>query len=654
MAEPREEPEAETEKAIDQANPAAVALALGRSSKGGKGFDEDARTFLREQTDLIRLQKEHLHEQRELQTSRLRWGRFSDRMKALLQVMTAAVGLIIAIGIGSLAWSAAHEHGLVIESFSVPPDLAQKGLTGQVVASMLLDRLGEMQNQTMSVRAPSTYANDWNGDVKVEIPETGVSVGELYRLFVRWLGRQTSISGELYRSPTGVALVARTGTAPAKAHTGAEGDLESLVQAAAEDVYATTQPYRYAIYLQRAKDAAGVERGRRALSDLANSGDPTDRIWALAGLNLALQDQGDFAGALRVASQAIAIEPRFNLPYANRGGAEVFLGHDEAALADTRAAALTARKYGSRFMKRSALAYVLPNWQAVAQAGVGDFSGAARTFAPGLAYDPDSLNQRRQLVVFQTRAHDVAAARASAALSPPPPAADASVDAALDRWDDQTDAAGMAFQLEDWAQVRTILAGVDARQFLPGVLKRQQTGVTPYLALALAKLGDAAGAQALIAATPLDCYLCVRMRGQIAATAHEWPAAQRWFAEAVRQGPSLPFAETDWGLMLLDEGDPDAAVVKLEAAAKKGPHFADPQELWGEALMRKGDFAGAAGRFEAADRDAPHWGRNHLRWGEALAKLGRMDEARAQWRTAAGLELSAADRATLQGLLKAA
>ena len=53
-----------------------------------------------------------------------------------------------------------------------------------------------------------------------------------------------------------------------------------------------------------------------------------------------------------------------------------------------------------------------------------------------------------------------------------------------------------------------------------------------------------------------------------------------------------------------------------------------------------------------ADKTAPRWGRNHLRWGQALARLGKTDEARAQWRAAAAMDLSAADAAALQGLLK--
>jgi len=36
---------------------------------------------------------------------------------------------------------AAHSRGLLIELFSVPPDMADRGRTGKVVAAQLLDKL---------------------------------------------------------------------------------------------------------------------------------------------------------------------------------------------------------------------------------------------------------------------------------------------------------------------------------------------------------------------------------------------------------------------------------------------------------------------------------------------------------------------------------
>ena len=58
------------------------------------------------------------------------------------------------------------------------------------------------------------------------------------------------------------------------------------------------------------------------------------------------------------------------------------------------------------------------------------------------------------------------------------------------------------------------------------------------------------------------------------------PAAGRWFAEAVRQAPSSPFAYTEWGQTLLGKGVVDGAIAKLTLAHAKGPRFADPLELW--------------------------------------------------------------------------
>jgi tetratricopeptide (TPR) repeat protein len=109
----------------------------------------------------------------------------------------------------------------------------------------------------------------------------------------------------------------------------------------------------------------------------------------------------------------------------------------------------------------------------------------------------------------------------------------------------------------------------------------------------------------------------------------------------------LPFADTDWGQMLLAKGDYDAAIAKFEAAHKKGPHFADPLEMWGEALMQENRSDLALARFEEANTYAPSWGRLYLTWGEALFYVGKKDEARKHFATAANLDLTLADRRAL-------
>jgi tetratricopeptide (TPR) repeat protein len=178
----------------------------------------------------------------------------------------------------------------------------------------------------------------------------------------------------------------------------------------------------------------------------------------------------------------------------------------------------------------------------------------------------------------------------------------------------------------------------------------QRTWIWPLEALALARTGDVAGAEALIGRTAADCYPCLRVRGLIAAEQRDWPTAERWFAEAVRQAPSVPLAYADWGRMRIARGDGAGAIAVLATAHAKGPSFADPLELWGEALAAQGDMRAASDKFADAAALAPNWGRGHLEWAKALARIGRREEARAQLRKAFALDLTAAERAEAAGL----
>ena len=178
-----------------------------------------AADFLDRQSRLLDLQALELTEQRPHRLSHLhsqaREGkirRAGQRIRVGMQIFAALVASLIALALIAAAWSAAHDHGLVVEAFSVPPDLVQRGLTGQVVAKQVLDRLSDLQAQTASMRSASTYQNNWGEDLKVEIPETGVSLGDVRRYLREWLGHETHISGEIYRTPTGLTMTARAGS----------------------------------------------------------------------------------------------------------------------------------------------------------------------------------------------------------------------------------------------------------------------------------------------------------------------------------------------------------------------------------------------------------------------------------------------------------
>ena len=116
--------------------------------------------------------------------------------------------------------------------------------------------------------------------------------------------------------------------------------------------------------------------------------------------------------------------------------------------------------------------------------------------------------------------------------------------------------------------------------------------------------------------------------------------------------PDIPFADTDWGQMLMAKGDLDGAITKFESANKKGPHFADPLEMWGEALIAKNRSDLALAKFAEANKYAPNWGRLHLKWGEALLWSGDKDGAHKQFAIASGLDLTQSERFELGRMTK--
>jgi len=105
---------------------------------------EELRLFLREQAKLAQLQAARLEQEENPTHWSRRLGHLGEALAVAFRLTIAIVAFAVIVGILSALWSAAHDSGLVIEAFSVPSDLAARGLTGQVVASQMLDKLAAM------------------------------------------------------------------------------------------------------------------------------------------------------------------------------------------------------------------------------------------------------------------------------------------------------------------------------------------------------------------------------------------------------------------------------------------------------------------------------------------------------------------------------
>jgi hypothetical protein len=631
-------------KAPTTPDPVEIAMEAEASGKAPTG---EASTLLRRQAVLI---DEQIALSRE-QIGLARNERFRNRIRSIRDIAIAAMVVALVVAVGAVVWSASRTTGLVIQPFSVPPELVEDGLDGRAVAALFQDELVRLEAATTSLRPATSFRNDWSGAITVEVEAGGLSLTDAYTALTRWLGQETFINGGLSRTGDGLELVVRTSEGKVVRLRGPADRPEALMKQAAEQVYEQTQPYRYAVYLQdRGRSLpAGPEqrafysRSRAILSTLLDSRSQTERLWAYNGLSrhrdISLRD------ASPLLQGALEIDPEHPVVLFNSHRDARILGHSEAALSYSKRAVASLRSPRNRAKVAGDVRPIYPFFHAARMADLqGNFLQVTelrtRALNSGFRADPGIRFERVEAFIALHQPSALSRLIEEQNLRTPgrPDLGDpllalpAAAAASLDQWP-QALAALEAFEAE-------VAPTLDLR----GRAERQ-TLVWPRLAYARARTGDLAGAQALIAATPLDCYPCVRQRARIAELAGDRAAADRWSAEALRQGPSLPFAFAERGQMLMARGDVAGAIDFYEQAVERGPRWADPQKYWGDALLARGDEGGAIRRYRAAADRAPQWGALHLAWGRALEAQGRRDQAREKYEQAFRMDLSATDRA---------
>ncbi|HEY3778047.1 MAG TPA: hypothetical protein VGL35_08305 [Rhizomicrobium sp.] len=616
----------------------ATAIALGAQGT----LDPRAAAYLDEQTRHARLQSQTLIEQNAFELSHLRWRRFNDQMKGAMQIMLVALGLLIIVAIAAAVWNASRADGMVVDTFSVPPQFAQAGMAGDVIADDLTNRVAAVRDfaNAHSIAHSKGVRNERDEEIKVEIPDTGVSLAELSRYLRSWLGHERHLSGNVRMGGDGkIALTVALDGANATTFAGQAGDLDKLEQQAAEHVFQSVDPSNYVLYLYGKNRPAEAGTAIQHLIRVADSPGMVSDGYALWA-NWTRNYKGDLRLAAKRCRIAADVDPKALPPHMEMMAVFEDMGHDEDALREAREIPGFKQEEQYAWREGTGFGQVVEIARLKNHAATGDFDRAGIDPC-GLCSRPEMLLGRAE---YAARAHDVAHSRTLIATAGSMDLADAAL---LNRAAWFADAA-----TGDWrkavADARSY--GATATSLSPRLQEIDlRTGITPLLAVALAHMGKFAQAHAEIDRTPGDCVLCERTRGEIDGSEGKFAGATWWFARAARDAPSIPFANTDWGAMLLHRGDYDGAIAKFALAHQKGRHFADPLEMWGEALMLENRSDLALAKFEEANKYAPNWGRLHLEWGRALMWTGDKTGAQKQFKVALNLFLSIPDISVLKG-----
>jgi len=553
------------------------------------------------QRRLLEIQGEHLHEQRDLILGHLRTRRWRDKLQLGLLLLSAAVALLVGAGLVLLMAGAVASRSVVVDAFGTPSALAARGLGGQVAAAGVLDRLNDLQTATRALDPGLTARSAWSSDIRIQVPETGVSLGELERLLRDRFGHDLHIGGDLVqKADGGLALTVRGDQIAARTFSGGPDGFDSLAASAAEYIYGQAQPVRYGQFLMDA------HRGADALAFLpaaiARAPAAAEQAALLETWSEAASFAGDNPMAVRKARSAMALAAPGSRAWWSSWSQLVNSAPDEESMWRRAAAFLAARR--DALMRHrpgpppGMVGAMLSNTRdqvgaldalkadATSNGGAGSiFVAAGPLFADtyGLMHDDGEAQAYIETADPADRYAKVEGLLVTAY-------------AALDRGDP---GAAVAPLQAFWAMWRAD--------------KAVQTAWPDYVCVlphALALVGRFSEAASSAGQMP-PYSQCAAARGEALALSGDLTGARQVWARSLRTTPSPPWVYMARGNIEAAGGEYQAAKADLAAASARAPRFADPLKAWGDLLARQGRWRQALVKYDDAMKYAPAWTQLH-------------------------------------------
>ncbi len=606
-----ERSETEAPQALAGAEAFASAVAA-RLSGNDPGVARKTEIFLEKQAQLLDTQRQHLEDEHALrlaqlahQRSLLRGQRIGQVIRIAFQLGIALVVLVIGAGIAVMLHDAFTSKSVVVDSFNAPAALAPQGVTGTVVAGDVLNELTRLQAATRSLALSGhkrSLSNAWSHDVKVDVPETGVSLGEISRLLTARFGHDLHIGGSLVETESGgLALTVSGDDLLPRTFAGGARDLDALVVEAAQYVYSQFQPALWARYLFSVGRCAEAIEFIKSAYAAVSGGDRASLLndWGSCTWELDPSPASRRA-ALELYRAAIKASPDFWAAYQNEATQLGHLGDEEEAWRSLEA--LRARLGARAGADLSAdLTGNFGNFlntltaDAVATGGKGSFG--PQSIAPWIAE-------------LDVRLHDPTAAELilqTVPASDQDPETNARVHFVHGLLAAELgDATRAATEMDAFTEVLANPAnrGVGSTVGPPLVDRDPSCEIAPIEEQA----GYPAKADAILANPDAAHFVdCQRFRGDILDHRGDWTGAQQAYAQAVALAPDLPFGYYSWGVAFARHGNLAGAIAKLQAANQRGPHWADPLKAWGDVLVKQGHLAQALTKYDEALKYAPSW-----------------------------------------------
>ncbi|MBL8513828.1 MAG: tetratricopeptide repeat protein [Betaproteobacteria bacterium] len=209
----------------------------------------------------------------------------------------------------------AYRQTLTIAAFDVPPKLAERGITGQVVAKILFDELVKRRDLVTTLEKGELKGAWAENRSDVAIPEAKFTLQSVFRYLRYMTGNEIAVDGEFILDANGEDVTMRVRVA-GKAPTIVKGKLanwEALTGELALGVLDVTQPAVVAAYLglkaETPEDLVALSKRLRQMS--AQDPKLSGAVMSVAydAYGNALRRQGKFDEAVLAFDQAMALDP---------------------------------------------------------------------------------------------------------------------------------------------------------------------------------------------------------------------------------------------------------------------------------------------------------------------------------------------------------
>jgi len=246
-----------------------------------------------------------------------------------LRILVVNSLVLVAVVVGGFAiYKLAAKTSFVVKDISVPTALAERGVTGNVIAQQILDHISEIDAAAGSRKQKAEISGlDFQSTMPtINLPVGGFNIASIVSELRHLLGyKETVITGEVFaEEPSDKDKPAKygfrlriAGEGPLYKSESPDADVQHLIASAGERIMHKFDPINLGYYYFRQKDFEKAEE----TADAALASDAPDNYpWAYTMRGLVAREKGKFAEAAKDFRRVIDLDPNFGMGYVNLAG----------------------------------------------------------------------------------------------------------------------------------------------------------------------------------------------------------------------------------------------------------------------------------------------------------------------------------------------